>query len=147
MFPLLTVEENLLVGGQMRKGRGYWTLQTVYELFPILKERKASPGTALSGGQQQMVAIGRALISNPEILLCDKINLGLAPLVIRSIYAAMPRIKSSGASVIVVEQDIGQALKVADRIYCLMEGRVTLEGRADGVSRAAIHAAYCGAAA
>ena len=94
-----------------------------------------------------MVAIGRALMSNPEVLLCDEISLGLAPVVIRDIYAAMPRIKASGASVIIVEQDIGQALKVADRVYCLMEGRVTLEGRAAAISRAAIHAAYFGAAA
>ena len=147
LFASLSVEENLLIGGQMRKVGGYWTLPTVYELFPILKDRKSSPATALSGGQQQMVAIGRALMSNPEVLLCDEISLGLAPVVIRDIYAAMPRIKASGASVIIVEQDIGQALKVADRVYCLMEGRVTLEGRAAAISRAAIHAAYFGAAA
>jgi branched-chain amino acid transport system ATP-binding protein len=147
LFPSLSVEENLLIGGQMRKAPGFWTLQTVYDLFPILKDRKSSPGTALSGGQQQMVAIGRALMSNPEVLLCDEISLGLAPVVIRDIYAAMPRIKASGASVIIVEQDIGQALKVADRVYCMMEGRVTLEGRADEVSRKAIHTAYFGAAA
>ena len=147
LFPSLTVEENLLIGGQMRKAPGYWTLSTVYDLFPILKDRKSSPGTALSGGQQQMVAIGRALMSNPEVLLCDEISLGLAPVVIRDIYAALPRIKASGASVVIVEQDIGQALKVADRVYCMMEGRVTLEGRATEISRQAIHSAYFGAAA
>jgi branched-chain amino acid transport system ATP-binding protein len=147
LFPSLTVEENLLIGGQVRKAPGHWTLKTVYDLFPILRDRRSNPGTALSGGQQQMVAIGRALMSNPEVLLCDEISLGLAPVVIRDIYAAMPVIKASGASVILVEQDIGQALKVADRVYCMMEGRVTLEGRADTISRAAIHDAYFGAAA
>jgi branched-chain amino acid transport system ATP-binding protein len=147
LFPSLSVEENLLIGGQVRRVAGFWTLQTVYELFPILRERRLSPGTALSGGQQQMVAIGRALMSNPEVLLCDEISLGLAPVVIKDIYAAMPRIKAAGASVVIVEQDIGQALQVADRVYCMMEGRVTLEGRADAVSREAIHAAYFGAVA
>jgi branched-chain amino acid transport system ATP-binding protein len=147
LFLSLSVEENLLIGGQVRRGSGFWTLQTVYDLFPILRERRASPGTALSGGQQQMVAIGRALMSNPEVLLCDEISLGLAPVVIKDIYAAMPRIKAAGASVVIVEQDIGQALRVADRVYCMMEGRITLEGRADTVSRDAIHAAYFGAVA
>ncbi len=94
-----------------------------------------------------MVAIGRALMSNPRVLLCDEISLGLAPVVIRDIYAALPRIKASGASVVVVEQDIGQALKVADRVYCMMEGRVTLEGAPSGLSREEIHAAYFGVAA
>jgi branched-chain amino acid transport system ATP-binding protein len=147
LFPSLSVEENLLIGGQVRKAAGFWTLQTVYDLFPILRNRRMSPGTALSGGQQQMVAIGRALMSNPDVLLCDEISLGLAPVVIRDIYAAMPRIKAAGASVIIVEQDIGQALKVSDRVYCMMEGRVTLQGRADAISRDAIHAAYFGAVA
>lgn len=147
LFPSLSVEENLLVGAHRREGKGPWTLETVYELFPILRERRNNPGTALSGGQQQMVAIGRALMSNPEILLCDEISLGLAPVVIRDIYNAMPRIKAGGASMIIVEQDIGQALKVADRVYCMMEGRVTLSGRADELSREAIHNAYFGAAA
>ena len=147
LFPSLTVEENLLIGGQMRRVAGPWTLEAVYDLFPILRERRLNPGTALSGGQQQMVAIGRALMSNPEILLCDEISLGLAPVVIRDIYAAMPRIKASGASVIIVEQDIGQALRVADRVYCMMEGRVTLTGAAATISREAIHTAYFGDAA
>lgn len=147
LFPSLTVEENLKIGGQVRRGDGRWTLDEVFALFPILKERRASPGTALSGGQQQMVAIGRALMSNPELLLCDEISLGLAPVVIRDIYAALPRIRETGAAVVIVEQDIARALAVADRVYCLMEGRVTLTAPAREVSREAIHAAYFGEAA
>jgi branched-chain amino acid transport system ATP-binding protein len=145
LFPSLTVEENLLIGGQVRRGDGCWTLDTIYALFPVLHERRLSPGTALSGGQQQMVAIGRALMSNPELLLCDEISLGLAPVVIRDIYAALPRIREAGAAMIVVEQDITRALVVADRVYCLMEGRVTLTGKPADLTRDAIHAAYFGA--
>jgi len=144
LFPSLTVEENLLIGKYGRAVKGPWSLESVYGLFPVLKERRNSPSTALSGGQQQMAAIARALTSNPRVLLCDEISLGLAPIIIRDIYAAFPRILDSGASIVVVEQDIGQALKVADRIYCLMEGRVTLEGPPGTLSRDAIHAAYFG---
>lgn len=144
LFPSLSVEENLRIGAHARSGNGYWTLDRLYEVFPILRERRNSPGTALSGGQQQMVAIGRALMSNPQVLLCDELSLGLAPVVIKEIYASFPRIRESGTSVIVVEQDIGQALKVADRVYCMMEGRVTLSGRPGELSRAAIHDAYFG---
>jgi branched-chain amino acid transport system ATP-binding protein len=147
LFPSLTVEENLLIGGQVRRGDGRWTLDRVYALFPILRERRLSPGTALSGGQQQMVAIGRALMSNPEVLLCDEISLGLAPVVIRDIYAALPRIRETGAAVVIVEQDISRALSVADRVYCLMEGRVTLAGAPATITRDAVHAAYFGDAA
>ena len=147
LFPSLSVEENLAVGGQVRSAAGPWNLQAIYDLFPILHERRHTPGTALSGGQQQMVAIGRALMSNPDLLLCDEISLGLAPVVIRDIYAAVPRIKAAGAALVIVEQDIGRALSVADRVYCLMEGRVTLAGRAADLTRAMIHTAYFGAAA
>ena len=147
LFPSLTVEENLLIGGQVRKGSGRWSLDEIYALFPILKDRRHSPGTALSGGQQQMVAIGRALMSNPELLLCDEISLGLAPVVIRDIYAALPAIRATGAAVIIVEQDITRALSVADRVYCMMEGRITLTAPARDITREAIHAAYFGAAA
>ena len=147
LFPSLTVEENLLIGGQVRKGSGRWSLDEIYALFPILRERRRSPGTALSGGQQQMVAIGRALMSNPELLLCDEISLGLAPVVIRDIYAALPAIRATGAAVVIVEQDIARALSVADRVYCMMEGRITLTAPANAVTREAIHAAYFGAAA
>lgn len=144
LFPSLSVEENLLIGAHTRKGNGVWNLETIYALFHILQERRHNPGTALSGGQQQMVAIGRALMSNPRVLLCDEISLGLAPVVIRDIYAAVPKIKASGTSIIVVEQDIGQALKIADRVYCMMEGRVTLTGTPATLTRAAIHDAYFG---
>ena len=146
LFPSLSVEENLLVGNYGRKSGGAWQLDAIYELFPILAERRAHSGTALSGGQQQMVAIGRALMANPRVLLCDEISLGLAPVVIKDIYRALPQIKQAGASVIVVEQDIRQALAVADRVYCLMEGRVTLSGSPQELGREQIHAAYFGAA-
>jgi branched-chain amino acid transport system ATP-binding protein len=146
LFPSLSVEENLLIGRYGRAVEGYWRLDTVYDLFPILKERRNNPGTALSGGQQQMVAIGRALMSNPRVLLCDEISLGLAPVVIKDIYAAFPRIRDAGASIVVVEQDIGQALKVADRVYCMMEGRITLSGAPAALTREKIHAAYFGVA-
>jgi branched-chain amino acid transport system ATP-binding protein len=145
LFPSLSVEENLLMGRYGRAIDGAWSLDAIYELFPILAERRDNPGTALSGGQQQMVAIGRALMSNPRALVCDEISLGLAPVVIKDIYKALPRIRESGCAVIVVEQDIGQALQVADRVYCFMEGRVTLTGTPAELSREAIHDAYFGA--
>ncbi|MGR9425304.1 ABC transporter ATP-binding protein [Rhizobium leguminosarum] len=144
LFPSLSVEENLLIGNYGRKVDGPWTLGSVFSLFPVLKERRDNPATALSGGQQQMVAIGRGLMSNPAVLLCDEISLGLAPVVVRDIYAAFPRIRETGASIVIVEQDIAQALKVADRVYCMMEGRVTLSGRAADLSRDDIHKACFG---
>jgi len=145
LFPSLTVEENLLIGSYGRKATGTWTLESIYALFPVLKERRRNSATALSGGQQQMVAIGRALMSNPDVLLCDEISLGLAPVVVRDIYAAFPRIRETGAAIIIVEQDIAQALKVSNRIYCMMEGRITLSGKPCDLDRDAIHKAYFGA--
>jgi branched-chain amino acid transport system ATP-binding protein len=144
LFPSLTVEENLLIGGYGRKIPGPWTLLRVYSLFPILKERRASATPTLSGGQQQMAAIGRALMSNPRILLCDEISLGLAPIIIADIYAALPQIKAEGTSVVLVEQDIVQAMKVADRVYCFQEGRLSLSGRPRDLTRDQIHRAYFG---
>ena len=125
-----------------RKGR--FDLDAVFGLLPVLKEKRTQPSTGLSGGQQQMAAIGRALMANPRLLLCDEISLGLAPIVIRDIYAALPQIKASGASLILVEQDIVQALKVADRVYCFQEGRLSLAGRPAELDRAQIHTAYFG---
>lgn len=144
LFQSLSVQENLQIGTYGRNLEGQWNLESIYHLFPILKEKRHVSSTALSGGQQQMVAIGRALMSNPEILLCDEISLGLAPVVIRDIYAAFPRIKAAGVSVIIVEQDISQALAVADYVYCMMEGQVTLSGKPDEISRDEIHNAYFG---
>ena len=126
LFPSLTVEENLLIGAHGRAVPGPWSVDAVYALFPALKERRHQASTTLSGGEQQMAAIGRALMSNPRLLLCDEISLGLAPIVIRDIYQALPRIKAGGTSIILVEQDIVQAMKVADRVYCFQEGRVSL---------------------
>lgn len=144
LFASLSVEENLRIGGDRRRGSGEWGLERIYGLFPALAEKRRNPATALSGGQQQMVAIGRALMSNPRLLLCDELSLGLAPIVIRDIYEALTRIRGEGTSVVIVEQDISRALEVSDRVYCLMEGRVTLKGRPQELSRAAIHAAYFG---
>ena len=144
LFPSLSVEENLLIGAYGRTGSGRWSLETLYELFPILGERRNKPATALSGGQQQMVAIARALMSNPKLLLCDEISLGLAPVVIRDIYAALPAVKAEGTAIVVVEQDIVQAMKVSDRVYCFSEGRMTLTGAPAELSQEAIHAAYFG---
>jgi branched-chain amino acid transport system ATP-binding protein len=143
LFPSLTVEENLLIGGQSRRP-GPWTLRRVYELFPMLAERRELPALALSGGQQQMAAISRALMANPRLLLCDEISLGLAPVVVRDIYARMPHIVAEGASLIIVEQDIMQALRAANHVYCLQEGRVALQGPARELTREAISAAYFG---
>jgi len=144
LFPSLSVEENLKIGADAFAKAGFWSLDRVFDLFPILRERRQVAATSLSGGQQQMVAIGRALMSNPRVLLCDEISLGLAPVVIREIYAALPMIREGGASLVVVEQDITQALAVAERVYCLMEGRVTLEGVPAALGREAVHAAYFG---
>jgi branched-chain amino acid transport system ATP-binding protein len=144
LFPSMTVEENLLIGRYGREKAGGWTLEGVYSLFPHLKARRNQPSTTLSGGEQQMAAIGRALMSNPRVLLCDEISLGLAPIIIRDIYRALPKIKATGTSVIIVEQDIQQAMKVADRLYCFQEGRVSLAGGPSAFSREEIHAAYFG---
>jgi branched-chain amino acid transport system ATP-binding protein len=144
LFPSLSVEENLLVGGYSSRHSGYWGLKSVYRLFPALAERRDAPATALSGGQQQMVAIGRGLMSNPKLLLCDEVSLGLAPIVIRDIYAVLPDVKAQGISLLIVEQDIMRALSVADRVYCFQEGRVTLSGRPQDLTKDAIHAAYFG---
>jgi branched-chain amino acid transport system ATP-binding protein len=143
LFPSLSVEENLLIGGQLKRP-GPWTLGSVYQLFPVLRERRHMKATALSGGQQQMVAIGRGLMANPKLLLCDEISLGLAPIVVRDIYARLPAILASGTSLILVEQDVVQALKAAQRVYCLQEGRVALSGAAKDLTRETIAAAYFG---
>lgn len=143
LFASLSVEENLQIGGQMRRP-GPWDLARVYRLFPALAERRHLPATALSGGQQQMAAIGRALMSNPVLLLCDELSLGLAPIAVRDIYAQLAAIRAEGTALVIVEQDIGQALDAVDHVYCLREGRVVLEGAAGTLTRAVIGHAYFG---
>jgi branched-chain amino acid transport system ATP-binding protein len=143
IFPSLTVEENLRVG-VVRDRAGRWDLGAVLELFPALADKRRRPGTLLSGGEQQMLAIGRALMANPRLLLLDEVSLGLAPLVVRRIYETLPEITAAGATVVLVEQDIGQALAGADRVYCLLEGRVALQGRAADLTREQITEAYFG---
>lgn len=146
LFPSLSVEENLKLGGKVAR-KGHWSLKTVYELFPILQERRNLPSTKLSGGQQQMVAIGRALMANPEVILFDEISLGLAPVIINDIYNALPFIIDQGVAAIIVEQDISRALAVSSRVYCMQKGRVELEGSTGDITREQITAAYFGVAA
>jgi len=143
LFPSLSVEENLLMGATARRN-GPWNLRRLYQMFPILQEKRHNPGTSLSGGQQQMVALGRALMSNPEALLCDELSLGLAPIVIKEIYDAMPTITGEGMSVVIVEQDVTLAQRVSQRLYCLQEGRVSLQGQCNALSREQISRAYFG---
>jgi branched-chain amino acid transport system ATP-binding protein len=144
LFPSLSVLENLRVGGQLGRP-GPWTLERVFKLFPILEERRHARSMSLSGGQQQMVAIGRALMSNPRLLLCDELSLGLAPIVVRDIFALLPSIVAEGAAVVIVEQDVMQAVQATSYVYCLQEGRISLEGPSNALSREQLRAAYFGA--
>ena len=145
LFASLSVEENLLVGGYGAARSEPWTLEMVYDLFPVLRERRRGSVADMSGGQQQMVAIGRALMSNPRVLLCDEISLGLAPVIVEDIYRLIPKIRAGGTSVVIVEQDVARALRTVDRFYCLQEGRVTLAGRPADVSFDDVRKAYFGA--
>lgn len=143
LFPSLSVEENLLMG-TLSGRKGSWNISRVFQLFPILEEKRNVPSTSLSGGQQQMVAIGRALMSNPRLLLCDEISLGLAPVVIREIYSALPTIMEEGMSLLIVEQDVQLAMQASSRVVCLQEGLVSLEGKSSELSRDQISKAYFG---
>ena len=143
LFPSLSVEENLLLGGHCGRA-GPWSLRRVYELFPRLAELRRLPAPALSGGQQQMAAIGRALMCNPRLLLCDELSLGLAPVVIRDIYQCLGAITAEGTTVVLVEQDINRALDASAHFYCFQEGRLALTAPTKNFDRAAITAAYFG---
>lgn len=147
LFTGMSVNDNLRVAMDQvgSKGRkGGWTLDRVQQLFPILEEKGRVAVQNLSGGQQQMVSIGRALLCQPRLLLCDEISLGLAPKVIREIYAVLPEIRAQGTSIVLVEQDVGLAKSASDRLYCMLEGRVTLSGRSGEVTREQISEAYFG---
>jgi len=143
IFPSLSVEENLTIGGYTQR-KGQWTLEAVYKLFPILQERRHISGTDLSGGQQQMVAIGRSLMSNPALILLDELSLGLAPIVVNDIYRTVRQIAEAGTTIILVEQDVNRGLQEADRVYCLLEGKVSLSGQSSKLSQGAISKAYFG---
>jgi branched-chain amino acid transport system ATP-binding protein len=143
LFGSLTVDENLLVGAHSRRP-GPWDRAGVYGALPMLREISDRHGGVLSGGQQQATAIGRALMSNPRLLLLDEVSLGLAPVAVGDIYAALPRIIERGTTVLIVEQDLTQVLAVADRVQCLLEGRSVLDARAQDVTRDQVMAAYFG---
>jgi branched-chain amino acid transport system ATP-binding protein len=143
IFPSLTVEENLVMGAYAA-AKGDWTLKRVYELFPRLEERRTQAACTMSGGEQQMVAIGRALMSNPKLLMCDELSLGLAPKIIGQIYETLAKVKNYGTTMLLVEQDIRQAMAVSDRIYCFQAGRVSLEARPGEITQDEISRAYFG---
>ena len=143
LFPSLTVEENLLVG-QSPARPGPWRIERVYELFGWMRDRRSQRAAQLSGGEQQAVAIGRALVANPRVLLLDELSLGLAPVVVRRIYETLPELLAGGITVLLVEQDVSQALRVATRIHCLLEGRTTLQGPPAELSPERIEGAYFG---
>ena len=143
LFPSLTVDENMRLGWEVGRRSGM-TADEFFALFPAiggLRERKAG---SLSGGQQQMVAFGRALMADPKLLLCDEISLGLAPKVVDEIYAVLPQLRDRGLAIVIVEQDLTRALKTSDRFACLLEGRVSLTGRRGEYSRADVSHAYFG---
>lgn len=143
LFPSLTVEENLALGWEVGR-RGEIGMDDVMTLFPVLGEKRGQLVRELSGGQQQMVALGRGLLANPRLLLCDEISLGLAPVVIAELYRIVPRIRDRGIGIVIVEQDITRSLAVADRFYCLLEGRVNLAGRPAETSRDVVAQHYFG---
>jgi branched-chain amino acid transport system ATP-binding protein len=143
LFSSLTTEENLLVGGASRR-RGPWNLDTVYDVFPFIKKRRQVRAALLSGGEQQAVAIGRSLMSNPSLLLLDEVSLGLAPVIVRDLYVALRQVAGGGTTLLLVEQDLTEALGIADHVLCLLEGRVALTGSPENLNQSMVIDAYFG---
>jgi branched-chain amino acid transport system ATP-binding protein len=144
LFPGLTVEENLLVAAGRGRRRGRWTLDAVYEAFPILRGRRKHRARTLSGGEQQATAIARALMSNPRLLLLDEVSLGLAPTVVEGVYRSLQTVISEGTTILLVEQDLSRAMAVADLVVCMLEGRVALTGPPAALTREGVTEAYFG---
>lgn len=146
IFPRMTVKENLLIGSYTPRARknAEQSCRKIFQLFPILEERQDQLGTNLSGGEQQMLAIGRALMSDPTIILFDEISLGLSPIIIKSIYEKIKQINEAGITVILVEQDIKRSLKVCDWACVMQEGRMVLEGEPKSISEDQVKQAYFG---
>lgn len=143
LFRSLTLEENLLTG-KYRKRAGVWSLDAIYDLFPWMAERRSGSVARLSGGEQQVVAISRALLSNPRLLLIDELSLGLAPAIVARIYGLIPKIVDTGCAVLFVEQNVAHALSVANRALCLLEGKTVLTGIASELERSEVERAYFG---
>ncbi|HEY0814621.1 MAG TPA: ABC transporter ATP-binding protein [Pseudonocardia sp.] len=143
LFAELTVEENLRVAGR-RARPGRWDLDTVLDAFPALAPLRARTAGSLSGGQQQATAIARALMTNPTLLLIDEVSLGLSPIAVDGVYDALARLIADGATLVLVEQDLGRAMAVADRVLCVLEGAIVLTGRSADLSREQVTAAYFG---
>jgi branched-chain amino acid transport system ATP-binding protein len=143
LFPALTVEENLLVA--RASGRvGAWDVERVIEAFPILAPLRQKRAATLSGGEQQATAIGRALMTNPRLLLLDEVSLGLAPIAVDAVYRSLETLIAGGATLVIVEQDLARAMRVAGRVSCMLEGRIVLEGRTRELTREQITEAYFG---
>ncbi len=143
LFSQMTVEENLLLGKSAGR-KGEWTVERIFDAFPNLKPRRHAKTGHLSGGEQQATAIGRALMSNPDILLLDEVSLGLSPLVVDRVYQQLQSLLSSGTTIILVEQDLARAMSVASRVICMLEGRIVLDRPANGVTREEVTQAYFG---
>lgn len=143
LFPNLTVEENLRVAGGTGRS-GAWTVDTVLDAFPLLGPLRRKQAVSLSGGEQQATAIGRALMTNPQLLLLDEVSLGLAPVVVEGVYRSIASLIEGGATVILVEQDLARAMSVADRVACMLEGRIVLEGNRGELTREQVTEAYFG---
>jgi branched-chain amino acid transport system ATP-binding protein len=146
VFPRMSVLDNLIMGSYTPKARKErnQALERVYELFPIIKEKANQAAGSLSGGQRQMVAIGRALMSEPELVCFDEISLGLAPTVIKDIYATIRQINKEGLTVILVEQDVKRSLKISDRSYVMLKGKIVLEGNSQELTEDEVKKAYFG---
>ena len=143
LFPQLTVEENLLVAGAAKRS-GSWGVDEVLDTFPMLQPLRRKRAASLSGGEQQATAIGRALMTNPRLLLLDEVSLGLAPVAVEGLYRSLAMLIESGTTILLVEQDLARALGVAGRVVCMLEGRLVLEGAADELSREQVTDAYFG---